>query len=216
MTGATSRTQEHLLVSALARSITEPAAVERRRHQRVKVRLTGRFMRSDRQEFDCVTIDMSPGGIAFASEAGVQSGERIVTYLNQVGRLEGTVARAFPRGFAIQMKLPLAKRDRLADQLTWLANRALLGLPEDRRYERIAPRDPRTILKLANGHEFAASVIDLSISGAAIAVEGQMVIGARVIIGSTPARVVRLLDKGVAVEFSRPLPEERFSEDIVL
>lgn len=101
MTGATSRTQEHLLVSALAWSITEPAAVERRRHQRVKVRLTGRFMRSDRQEFDCVTIDMSPGGIAFASEAGVQSGERIVTYLNQVGRLEGAVARTFPGGFAI-------------------------------------------------------------------------------------------------------------------
>src|SRR5271166_4836231 len=129
MTGATSRTQEHLLVSALARSITEPAAVERRRHQRVKVRLTGRFMRSDRQEFDCVTIDMSPGGIAFASEAVVQPCERIVTYLNQVGRLEGTVARTFPGGFAIQMRLPLAKRDRLADQLTWLANRALLGLP---------------------------------------------------------------------------------------
>jgi PilZ domain len=100
--------------------------------------------------------------------------------------------------------------------LTWLANRALLGLPEDRRHERIAPRDTRTILKLPNGREFAASVIDLSMSGAAIAVEGQMAIGARVLIGSTPARVVRLLDKGVALEFSRPLPEERFSEDIVL
>ena len=84
-------------------------------------------MRADRREFDCATIDISPGGIAFRSDAPVRPTERIVAYLNQLGRLEGTVARVFPGGFAIQMRLPAAKRDRLADQLTWLANRALLG-----------------------------------------------------------------------------------------
>jgi hypothetical protein len=40
-------------MGALAWSIAEPAPLERRRHQRVKVRLAGRFMRSDRLEFDC-------------------------------------------------------------------------------------------------------------------------------------------------------------------
>ena len=43
-------------MSAVAWSIAEPVSVERRRHQRVKVRLTGRFMRSDRQEFDPVVF----------------------------------------------------------------------------------------------------------------------------------------------------------------
>ncbi len=92
-------------------------------------------MRSDRQEFECATIDMSPGGIAFQSEVEVEPGERIVAYLAHLGRLEGIVARAFPGGFAIQMKLPATKRAKLAERVTWLANRALAGLPDDRRHE---------------------------------------------------------------------------------
>jgi len=203
-------------LSAVARSIPEPVSVERRRHQRVSVRLTGRFMRSDRREFDCVTIDMSPGGIAFQAEAPVQHGERIVTYLNQIGRLEGTVARTFPGGFAIQMRLPPAKRDRLADQLTWLANRASLGLPEDRRHERVTPNRPNTRLRMANGTEHPATLADVSISGAALFVDAQIPLGESVIVGATPCQVVRVLDGGVAVEFARPIRPEDFSEDIVL
>ena len=42
-------------MGALAWSIAEQAPLERRRNQRVKVRLAGRFMRSDRLEFDCET-----------------------------------------------------------------------------------------------------------------------------------------------------------------
>ena len=120
-------------MSVLARSLIELAIAERRRNQRVKIRLAGRFVRSDRRELDCATIDMSPGGIALASEAVVEPGQRVIVYLNQLGRLEGTVARTFFGGFAICMKLPPAKRDKLADQLTWLANRSFLGMPEDRR-----------------------------------------------------------------------------------
>lgn len=37
---------------------------ERRRHQRVKVSLVGRYMLADRREFPCQVVDMSPGGIA--------------------------------------------------------------------------------------------------------------------------------------------------------
>ncbi len=203
-------------MGAAAWSIAEPAQLERRRHQRVKVRLAGRFMRSDRKEFDCASIDASPGGLAFSSEAGVQPGERIIAYLNQVGRIEGRVARTFPGGFAIQMSLPPAKREKLADQLTWLANRQSLGLPEDRRHERIAPRGRYTTLRLANGREFAASLIDISMSGAALIVDFKPPIGARVAVGSTPAQVVRHIDLGIAVEFIRPFPADDFSEETTL
>jgi PilZ domain len=207
-------------MGAVAWSIAEPAAepakVERRRHQRVKVRLPGRFMRSDRMEFDCETIDASPGGIAFSSDAAVQPGERIVAYLNQIGRIEGKVARTFAGGFAVQIHVLAAKRDKLADQLTWLANRHALGLPEDRRHERIAPRDRYTTLKLANGREFTASLIDISMSGAALRVDFRPSIGSRVVVGSTPAQVVRHDDCGIAVEFMRPIPADDFSEDTTL
>jgi PilZ domain len=203
-------------VSVLARSLIELAVAERRRHQRVKIRLAGRFMRSDRREFDCSTIDMSPGGIALASDGVVEPDERVVAYLDHLGRLEGIVARTFFGGFAIRMKLPPAKRDKLADQLTWLANRSLLGMREDRRHERIQPNDPHTTLKLANGRMFVVTLIDVSQSGAAVAVDARPAIGERVTLGSTLAQVVRLFDDGIAVEFARTMPPEEFGADLIL
>jgi len=173
-------------------------------------------MPSDRREFDCVTIDISPGGIAFQADAAVRQAERIVAYLNQIGRLEGTVARTFQGGFAIQMRLPQAKRERLADQLTWLANRAALGLPEDRRHERLTPIQQNTTVRLPNGTAYAATLADVSMSGAAIFVDAQPAAGASVVVGSTVAQVVRLIDGGIAVEFARPIRPEDFAETIIL
>jgi c-di-GMP-binding flagellar brake protein YcgR len=74
--------EEHS-VAALAimnPSFTQTRAEERRRHQRVKLRLPGQFMREDRQEFNCVTIDISPGGIAFSSENQGGVGEKISSH----------------------------------------------------------------------------------------------------------------------------------------
>ncbi len=189
---------------------------ERRRHQRVKVRLTGQFMRQDRQEFPCATIDISPGGIAFEAEAGGEIGERIIAYLNQIGRVEGTVARHFYGGFAIQMKLPPLKREKLADQLTWLANRQVLGMPEDRRHERIAPRNRNTSLTLPGGRELTARIIDVSRSGAALTVDANPPIGTPVTAGSRPAQVVRQFNGGGAGAFNRLIPAEMFDEEIRL
>jgi hypothetical protein len=199
-------------VGALAWKLPEPTQAERRQNQRFEVRLVGRFMRSDRKEFDCESIDASPEGVAFSSDAGVQLGERIIAYLNQIGRVEGRVARIFPSGFAIQMNVPPNKRDKLATQLAWLANRQALGLPEDRRHERITPRDRYTLLKLPNGREYTATLIDLSMSGAALNVDCEPPIGARVIVGATPAEVVRHVNCGIAVEFLDPLPADEFGE----
>jgi PilZ domain len=204
--------KEHAAVGALAWKLPEPAPVEQRHDQRVELRLLGRFMRSDRKEFDCESIDASPNGIAFAAEAGVQPGERIVAYLNQIGRVEGRVTQIFTRGFAIQMNVPPAKRNKLATQLAWLANRQSLGLPQDRRHERIAPRDRYTILKLANGREYTATVIDLSTSGAALNVDCEPPIGTQVVVGETPAEVVRHVNCGIAIQFLCPLPSDEFDE----
>ncbi len=208
--------QEYAGVRAAAAFAIDAGRHERRRHQRVKVRLTGQFMRQDRREFPCATIDVSPGGIAFEAEASGEIGERIIAYLNQIGRVEGTVARHFYGGFAIQMKLPPLKREKLADQLTWLANRQVLGMPEDRRHERIAPRDRNTTLTLPGGREHLARIIDVSRSGVALAVDVTPPIGTPVTVGSRPAQVVRQFSGGLAVEFNRLIPAEMFDDDIRL
>ncbi len=203
-------------MGALAWKLPELSPAERRHSKRVEVRLLGRFMRSDRQEFDCESIDASANGIAFTADAGVQHGERIVAYLNQIGRVEGRVTQIFPRGFAIEMNVPLAKRDKLAAQLAWLSNRQALGLPQDRRHERITPRDRYTILKLENGREYTATLIDVSVSGAALNVDCEPPIGAHVIVGATPAKVVRYVNCGIAVAFLDPLPADEFGEDTTI
>ncbi len=191
---------------------------ERRRHARVAVSLPGQFMRENRKEFPCMTLDLSPGGAAFTADERVEIGERIVAYVDHVGRVEGRVAREFAGGFAIAMKLPAMKRERLADQLTWLANRQELGLPEDRRHERIRPRRTRSTLILPTGREVMATIIDISQSGVALALASPVVptVGTPVTVGATKGRVVRLFPQGVAVEFARVIPATEFNEDIAL
>jgi hypothetical protein len=196
----------------------EPRTEERRRHSRVKVRLPGQFMRENRREYPCITIDMSTGGVAFAADERVDIAERIIAYLSHVGRVEGRVVREFQGGFAIAMKLPPLKRERLADQLTWLANRQELGMPEDRRHERIRPRKVRTTLILPTGREVIASIVDLSRSGVSLSLATPVAppVGTPVTVGATKGRIVRLFASGLAVEFARVVPENEFNDDITL
>jgi hypothetical protein len=191
-------------------------ANDRRRHQRVKVTLLGRYMLEDRREFPCQTIDMSPGGVALFAPVNTPVGSRVVAYLDELGRIEGRVARHLDNGFALAMNVPLLKREKLADQLTWLANRHALGMPEDRRHERIAPRNVRSTLKLADGREHLVKLLDISLSGAALKADVQPPMGTIVTVGQTPGRVVRHIDGGIAIEFLRLMPAETFGENVKL
>src|SRR5450631_3594830 len=130
-----------------------PLSEERRRFQRVQVDLLGRYMLADRREFPCQVINMSPGGIALIAPVSGQPGERVIAYIDHLGRLEGIVARQFLNGFAMTISATPRKRDKLAAQLTWLANRSILNLPEDRRHGRVVPRDPNTIIVLPDGNQ---------------------------------------------------------------
>jgi hypothetical protein len=187
---------------------------DRRRFQRVKVNLLGRYMLSDRREFPCQVINMSPGGMAMVAPVGGQPGERVIAYIDHLGRLEGHVARPFPNGFAMTIAATARKRDKLAAQLTWLANRHLLDSPEDRRHGRMAPRNPIGRLIMPSGVSVACRVIDVSQSGAGVATEQRPPIGAVVTLGKVQGRVVRHLENGFAIEFTR-LQHPDFIEDNV-
>ena len=193
-----------------------PLAQERRRHQRVKVNLLGRYMLADQREYPCQVIDMSPGGMALIAPVIGNPGERVIAYVDHLGRLEGKVARLLDNGFAMTISATLRKRDKLAAQLTWLANRQILNLPEDRRHGRFIPRNPMARLILPNGVNVTCRVIDLSQSGAAVAIAPDLrpVVGTMVTIGKTQGRVVRHIEGGFAIEFTR-LQHPDFIEDSV-
>ena len=194
---------------AMAMPLIKPRIVsrseERRRHQRVKVNLLGRYMLADRREYPCQVIDMSPGGMALAAPVLGALGERVIAYVDHLGRLEGKIARMIDNGFAMTISATSRKRDKLAAQLTWLANRQILNLPEDRRHGRFTPRNQMGRLILPNGTNITVRVIDVSASGAAISINPDLrpAIGSAVTIGKTPGRVVRHIEDGFAIEFMR-------------
>jgi hypothetical protein len=195
-------------------AVVLPLNQERRRHQRVRVLLTGRFMREDRQEFPCQTINMSPGGVTLSTPTPPRAGEHVVAYIDHVGRVEGRCTRVFENGFAMTISATLRRRDKLADQLTWFANRNTLGLPEDRRHKRIELRNPRSTLLLPDGNTIECRVVDVSLSGAAVATKAKLPLGSPVTLGRTPARVVRHLDSGFALEFSRLQSPDTLERDV--
>jgi hypothetical protein len=191
-----------------------PLSEERRRYPRVRVNLLGRYMLTDRHEYPCQVTDMSQGGMTLVAPVIGQLSERVIAYVDHVGRLEGVVTRQLENGFAMSIAATPRKRDKLAAQLTWLANRDLLGTIDDRRHGRVPPRNAAGRLTLPNGNNISVRIIDVSQSGCAIATDHRPGIGTQVTIGKTPGRVVRHLEDGFAIEYLR-LQHPDFIEDNV-
>ena len=177
--------------------------IERRRHARVKVALLGRYMLSYRTEFPCQSIDMSVGGLAITAPVKGRIGERVIVYLEHIGRIEGDIARHTTDGFGMTVIATSRKREKLAAQLTWLANRAALGLPEDRRHDRLQPTASRIVLTLSDGTEVPVKMLDMSLSGAAFSADVKLMITDPVTLGKTQAKVIRKFEGGYAVEFQK-------------
>ncbi len=176
--------------------------VDRRRHQRVKVNILGRYMLENKHEYPCQVINMSPGGVAMIAPVMGHENERVVAYLDYIGRIEGRVVRPIVGGFAMTIEATPRKRDKLAAQLTWLANRHVLNLPEDRRHDRFVPKNPFSVIVTPEGIEYNCRIIDLSLSGAALSMVGKPPIGTPVRLGQVRSQVVRHFEDGIAVEFT--------------
>jgi len=116
--------------------------LDRRNFQRVKVNTIGRYMLANKQEFPCQVRDMSPGSLGLSGPVTGEIDETVIVYIDHVGRVEGNIKRIFDGGFAMSVNASSHKREKLAAQLTWLANRHQLNLPEDRRHDREAPSNP--------------------------------------------------------------------------
>ncbi|KST60186.1 pilus assembly protein PilZ [Methylobacterium sp. GXS13] len=191
-------------------------AADQRRHQRVRVSVLGRYMLANRREYPCQTVDMSPGGVRLTCAVVGEIGERVVLYLEHIGRIEGVIVRHSAGGFAVQLNATPRKRDKIASQLTWLANREILGLPEGRSHERLVPTHTAVTLRVESGREIQARLIDISMSGVAIASSATLHLGASVTVGSTPGRLVRYFEGGFGVQFLLPLSPDRFHAGMTL
>ncbi len=175
---------------------------DRRRFQRVRLSLLGRFMLENRREYPCQTIDMSPGSCAVLAPVVGALGERVIAYFDHVGRIEGRIARLFEGGFAMSIESTPRKKDKMAAKLTWLANRYHLNLAEDRRHERVTPSTSTAKVTLPDGRAYTARIVDLSLSGAALSLEYKPPVGSPLRLGAIRSTVVRHSEEGIAIEFA--------------
>jgi hypothetical protein len=195
---------------------SDPPRLERRRFERVKLALPGRYMLSDHTEHPCWTINISRIGAALEGQPSGLIGERIVLYIDHIGRLEGMIARTFKASFAVKFQMTPSKGEKLAETLAWLVSHQTDGVPDNRQHPRIKTLRRGATLTTPDGKQYRATLIDLSVQGAALNVDAAPPIGSLVTIGRTSARVARHFHKGIAVEFENQLPVAAFDADVKL
>lgn len=182
---------------------------ERRRSDRIELTLSGRYMLSDRREYPCWTKDISPCGVAVLGLQKGLIGEPIIAHIDELGRIEGVIARNFDSCFAIAMQLAPQKQQKFTQTLGWLVQHRQGGSPDNRIHERIKPYYRRTTMILTeDGNQYRSRLTDLSVLGAALDVDAAPPIGSSVFVGQTPARVVRRYATGIAVRFDQPLSQK--------
>lgn len=169
--------------------------------QRVPISIPGRYMLEDRSEHRCLVTAMSPGDVVLSAGRPGNPGEQVIAYLEFIGRVEGVVLSLLPEGFVMTVSASERKRDKLTAQLTWLANRHELDLPDGRRHERFSPVRSEATLVTRDGGRYSCHIIDISVSGAALRCDVMLDIGTEVSVASIPGRVTRHLPEGIAVQF---------------
>ena len=86
---------------------------ERRDFQRVPVKMYGRYMLEDRNEYPCQVVDMSPGNCSFIADQMGELGSKVIAYIDHIGRIEGVLTRTLPDGFAMTILASERKKDKL-------------------------------------------------------------------------------------------------------
>jgi hypothetical protein len=183
-------------------SSQRPLARERRRFRRTPLVLGGRMLDQRGREHDCRTADISPGDVRIAATSEIEVGARVVLYLEGLGRVAGRVVRKCGENeYAIVFEQSSHKREKLAETLTILMNRAHLA-DEENEDGKSAPASRYARIELEDGGAIEGLVLDFSLAG--VTVQSQRrppPIGAWVRIGGVHGRVARYTETGFSVDF---------------
>lgn len=184
-----------------AEQVIEQLRNERRRFRRVDVRKPGKlFLPKTAQELGCMVDDISPGGAEIHCDFILNKGERIVLYVDDIGRFEGNIARIDGAEAGIAFSSTPMKRERTAELLTMFLNREEVDTSHLRRHERVTVAG-RIGVTRAGGDVLDCKVHDVSLSGLFLETEARPPIGEFVLVGPLAAHIVRHTPSGFGVEF---------------
>ncbi|ACA18769.1 type IV pilus assembly PilZ [Methylobacterium sp. 4-46] len=181
----------------------------------VLLRIAGRYLLPNGDEHACETRSLSPAEADLLAAVPGLLGDPVTIYLDTIGAITGVIRSLTPTGFVVAIEVSPERRARIAARLDWLAARAN-GRIDQRSDARIVPVTKAVEVKLPDGALLPGTLIDLSMSGAAVAMAARPAVGATVTVGKRFATVVRHLDGGIAVAFKLPFRPETFNDQVVL
>lgn len=185
------------IITRTAEQEGEP--VERRHHPKLKIELPGRYLTPDGEEYECMTVDFSLGGVRFRAPVSPSPGANVIAYVSELGRLQGSVMRRMSDGFVIALALTELKTERLAHKIARLNTKDA----KDRRlFPRVALAGALIPVRCADGRNELAPVIDVSESGIAFRTSLALQVGERLEIGEQTGVIVRMFDGGAAAKFA--------------
>ncbi|SFV04396.1 PilZ domain-containing protein [Methylobacterium sp. 174MFSha1.1] len=181
----------------------------------IQIRVGGRYLLPGGAEHVCETRSLSLSTIEVrAPESGLR-GDPVTLYLDNVGPVTGVIQTIAPDGFTVAVEVGPERRARFAARLDWLAAQAN-GKADQRSDPRIVPHTRSVEVRRADGRVIPGTIIDLSMSGVAVAVTDLPSVGETVTVGKRRAKVVRHLENGFAVTFLLPFRPETFGLHVVL
>ncbi|MGI9374431.1 MAG: PilZ domain-containing protein [Hyphomicrobiales bacterium] len=189
--------------------VSEPASPE------AALELSGRYMNANQMEFPCTLDSIDLPDLRINTTGEYEPGERVIVYLEELGRLEGDVREETDEGFVLCVDMNKPRLVKINERLKSLQNRKQgENADELRRHPRFSPAKQTSHLTLSDGRTYPCEVVDISVSGAAINVDVIPALGTYVMLGKMRGRITRILDTGIAIEFVRVLDKSVLNETL--
>lgn len=174
--------------------------------------LAGRYALPDRRRtpddkipvYACRLCSISTRMLVAVGPVVGREGEVVSAHFNEFGILRGRITRRLASGFVTDLQLSDSEREKLGAKIDWHKKHVHAQVPDKREHRRILPRDPRSVIVLADGQQVPCFIIDVSRSGAAVSAHFWPELGMPMALGRVVGRVVRHLEVGFALQFIQP------------
>lgn len=169
---------------------------------------------ADQEGFYAVTADLSVHGVRLRAARIPRRGETVECRIRHVDPFEGRVVQVSTADFILKVggRSPGAVARQLLD-----ASRLQLGTNEPIRvHRRIVPADRDVEISMQDGRAAPGEIVDISASGVAVRTGLRPDIGTILVLGATPAQVVRRFEGGFGAAFLRPFDPGEVHADLIL
>jgi hypothetical protein len=189
---------------------------ERSQTLRHEVILPALCWNRSRPDFYAVTVDLSAEGLRLRSAIVPYVDEDLVCSIRHVGLIDAKVTRCMGQDFSVRVLSRRQAPRLVARKLLLLAAQQRPSAEAVRLHHRIVPLRTEVSITLEDGLAVVGRLLNVSASGAGLLLGEPLQVGAMVVIGRRPARVVRCFAGGVGVVFVTPLDPGEVHEAMVL